>query len=161
MSMKERPTGKYMSVDSENLHAYSSALLQARAYRVLHTTLTKTLVRFGITIAQWKLLGLLYDYGVLTLVELSWLLSVEPPLVTGLIGKLEKKQLVRRMVHPQDKRAKIITATKKGRVLILEIEPFVKKSMGKLLQGISRGELIVYIRVLKTIVANADDVNIL
>ncbi len=144
-----------LKIDPKGLNAYSTGLLQGKAYRALNISLTKVLFPHDLSIPEWKLLGQLYDHGELRLADLSDRLNVEPPLVTSLIDRLEKKEFVNRIAHLHDKRAKIITITSKGKSILPQIEPEVKKAMGILLLGVTRDELLSYIKVLQTIVNNS------
>jgi DNA-binding MarR family transcriptional regulator len=152
--MKQR-IEEVLKIDPTQLNAYSTGLLQGKAYRVLNSALTKALVAYDLNIPEWKLLGQLYDHGTMKLAKLADRLNVEPPLVTSLVDTLEKKELVTRTNDPKDKRAKLIKSTKKGNSLIPQVEPLVKAAMGKLLIGISREQLHMYITVLQTIVNNS------
>ncbi|MFF7727475.1 MarR family winged helix-turn-helix transcriptional regulator [Streptomyces sp. NPDC008001] len=53
--------------------------------------------------------------------ELAAVLCCEPPNVTYVIDKLEKRGLVVREPHPQDRRAKQLVLTEAGRELRLEL----------------------------------------
>ncbi|MCQ8768760.1 MarR family winged helix-turn-helix transcriptional regulator [Streptomyces telluris] len=53
--------------------------------------------------------------------ELAAILSCEPPNVTYVVDKLEKRGLVVREPHPQDRRAKRLVLTDAGRELRLEL----------------------------------------
>ena len=144
-----------LKINMNNLNAYSTGLLQGKAYRALNTSLTKALLSYDITIPEWKLIGQLQDHGTMRLADLAERLNVEAPLVTALIDALERKNFVKRTNHPNDKRAKIITITKKGCDLVLAIEPHVKAAMNELLNGVPREKVLIYLEVLQTIVNNA------
>ena len=51
----------------------------------------------------------------LTLRGLAERLSADPPYVTLMVDDLEKRGLVRRMPHPEDRRAKLVELTATGR----------------------------------------------
>ncbi len=148
---------KKLHIDLAQLNAYSSGLLQGKAYSRLHTRLTRSLLPFNISIPEWKLLGQLYEHGNVKLNELAELLSYDPPMVTKLAKMLDKKALVKRQQDPKDERAKIITITKEGSSVIEQSELVVKKTMAQILQGISREELTTYMKVLITIVNNTQE----
>lgn len=143
-----------LRITEEKLNAYSAGLLQGKAYRTLNAHLAKALFPFDLSIPEWKLLGQLYDHGNFRLADLAERLNVEPPLVTTLIDSLEKKKLVTRTQDETDKRVKVIALTAKGKKQINIVEPAVKKKIAYLLKGISKTELLTYVKVLKTIVDN-------
>lgn len=146
---------KKLNIDYSRLHAYSTGLLQGKAYRALQFHLTKALFPFDISIPEWKLLGQLCDHGPMKLIDLAEILDVKAPLVTRLSSQLEKKGLVRRENDPGDKRIKIIYLLLPGKRMLPVIEKRVKAKMERLLLGTSRPELLTYVRVLARIVDNS------
>lgn len=143
-----------LNIDPMHLNAYSTGLLQGKAYNRLHSQLTRTLVPFDLSIPEWKLLGQLYENDKIKLSALADLLSYDPPMVTKLAKLLEKKGYVTRTSDNKDERVKTITITPSGKKLIIKIEPVAKKAIGVMFVGISRKELLTYIKVLGTIVNN-------
>lgn len=146
-----------LQINPTQLNAYSSGLLQGKAYSRLHRYLTNTLLPYNVSVPEWKLLGQLFENHKIKLNELADLLSYDPPMVTKLVKRLEKKELVKREQDPSDERAKIITITQEGSKLIKELEPKVKITMAQILKGISKEELTTYIKVLITIVNNTQE----
>lgn len=143
-----------MSKDSNERKAYNSGLVQGKAYRVLTAHISTVLLPYNLSIPEWKLLGQLADHGTVKLAKLAELLGVEAPLVTSLVDSLEKKGLVKRTNHTQDKRAKLLEGTKKAYTMLDDIEPKMKAKIRLLLHGTTDEELNTYIRVLNTIVEN-------
>ncbi len=150
------PIEKVLRIDPTQLRGYSTGLLQGKAYNKMNSHLTRTLLPFELSIPEWKLLGQLHEHGNIKLNELAELLSYDPPMVTKLAKSLEKKSLVKRNHDPRDERAKIIAITPQGNTVIEQIEPEVKKTMWKLLSGVTREELLIYIKVLTSIVNNSN-----
>lgn len=58
----------------------------------------------------------------LTMGELANILVVDPPNLTALVDDLERRGLVKRHVHPSDRRAKLVTATRSGIALAARAE---------------------------------------
>jgi DNA-binding MarR family transcriptional regulator len=145
-----------LNIDLIRLTAYGTGLLQGKAYSRLNDKLTQSLLPFGISIPEWKLLGQLHEHGKMRLAELADKLSYDPPMVTKLAKKLEKKGLSKRVADAKDERAKVISITVKGDTLVKNIEPEVKKAMRSILKGITPDELRSYLKVLSTIVQNTN-----
>ncbi len=152
--MKNEPIEKILNINPSQLNAYSTGLLQGKAYSRLHVELTQVLVPYNVSIPEWKLLGQLYDHGKIRLAELAEYLSYDPPMVTKLAKLLEKKGLLQRLQDPNDERAKIVSITKSGNDLVKEIEPVAKKKLAQILNGVTREELLIYLKVLTVIVNN-------
>lgn len=141
----------------EPIQTYTTGLLQGIAYSRLHTRLTRALLPFGVSIPEWKLLGQVHENNEVKLSELAGMLSYDPPMVTKLVKQLEKKKMVKRRQDKRDERAKIISNTTLGNTVLLEAEPEVKKAMHLILQGITKDELLIYVKVLTAIVKNTEE----
>ncbi len=155
--MKDILAGEKLNIDPTNLHAYSTGLLQGKAYSRLHAVLTQFLVPYNVSIPEWKLLGQLHEHGKIRLAELAEFLSYDPPMVTKLAKLLEKKGLLLRLQDPHDERAKIVSITKSGQELVKQIEPHAKKALWSILNGVTKEELMTYLKVLTVIVNNTED----
>lgn len=141
----------------KNLTTYKTGLLQAKAYRILKQRTQQTLEPYGISSLDWALLGVLSEHGDgFKLIELASLLGVEASFATVMIDVLEKKKLVHRAQSLKDKRAKIITLSKKGHALVPVIEKDLRENMKDLLRGTSLPSIHGYMSVLNTIVRNAE-----
>lgn len=77
------------------------------------------IAEFDLTLTQAKALEELGDPT--TARELAVVLGCEPPNVTYIMDKLEKRGLVVREPHPQDRRAKRLVLTEAGRELRLKL----------------------------------------
>ncbi|CAN5145274.1 hypothetical protein BH09PAT1_BH09PAT1_8890 [soil metagenome] len=155
--MKNKSFIDTLDLSSGQLNAYSTGLLQGTAYNRLMARLTSALTPFSLSVPEWKLLGQLYDNSEIRLSELAGLLSYDPPMVTKIVKSLEKKSLVKRTQDVKDERAKMLTINPKGISLIKEIEPEVKGALRDVLKGVSRDELMIYLKVLMLIVKNTDE----
>jgi len=155
MYRRKLPIRELLSIEETSLNAYSTSLLQGKAYRALSRHLTQALFPHKLSIPEWKLLGQLYEKGEMRLAELADLLEVRPPLVTKLVDGLEARGLLRRIPDPEDSRARLISATAEGRGIIPKAEKDVKRAMAVLLKDVSREDLLKYLRVLAKIIDNA------
>lgn len=145
-----------LNIDLFKLTSYGTGLLQGKAYSRLNERLTASLIPFNVSIPEWKLLGQLHEHGKMRLAELAEKLSYDPPMVTKLAKKLEKKGLTKRIADSKDERAKVISITQKGDQIVKNAEPEVRKAMKATLKGVTPDELRTYIKVLTLIVKNTD-----
>lgn len=101
----------------ESLFALSSAL---RAVRVLASRVEARLQEFGLNWPRFEALVMLRyaEGGSLLLGQLSDRLLVHPTSITNTVDKLEAEGLVRRVPHPQDRRAVLAEITEKGHELM-------------------------------------------
>lgn len=153
--MNKNPILELLNIDLIQLKAYSTGLLQGKAYNALQDALSRALSSYNISIPEWKLLGQLHEHGKMRLAVLAEYLSYDPPMVTKLAKNLEKKGLIQRSADSTDERAKVISITPNGNKIVKKTEPEVKKLMARLLKGITPDELRTYIKVLSLIVNNS------
>lgn len=74
------------------------------------------LTPYDLTGSQFKILMLLYrsPVGSVRQADIEAKFSMTNPTVTGLVQKLEAKQLVRRIPHPDDRRSKVLVPTERA-----------------------------------------------
>ncbi len=88
----------------------------------------------GLTAAQSGVLRTIANYGAASSAELSRRLFVTPSNITGVIDRLEKKGLVKRIAKQGDRRISLITLTEEGAVLSRSLPDPIEK---KLISGLS------------------------
>ena len=91
----------------------------------------------------------------LTFVELSRRLLVTAGNLTGIVDRLHAEGLVRRAVHPADRRAFRLTLTPKGRRLVRRAQGRHHRVLTALLAGVPDRELRVLRRLLDRLRASA------
>ncbi len=85
-----------------------------RLYRAVYLESSKMSRQFGLTAPQSGVLRTLAKNGPLSSAELSRKLHVTPSNITGVIDRLEKKGVVKRVRQETDRRLSLITLEKKG-----------------------------------------------
>ena len=91
----------------------------------------------------------------LTFVELSRRLLVTAGNLTGIVDRLHAEGLVRRAVHPADRRAFRLTVTPKGRRLVRRAQGHHHRALTALLAGVADRDLRVLRRLLDRLRASA------
>ncbi len=142
------------------LPTYKSTLLQVKAQRIIRTHIVKLLSTFDLSLSEWIILGNLHERGGVRLADIANLLSVEAPLVTSLVVKLQKRGYLEHKIDPFDKRAKLIALTKKAKTLVPKVEREMKKELRFATGFINEKEYAVYLQVLEAIVAKFPDVKV-
>jgi len=106
-----------------------------------------------LAVSTW--LRLLHGYALiererdgLTFVELSRRLLVTAGNLTGIVDRLHAEGLVRRAVHPADRRAFRLTLTPKGRRLVRRAQGRHHRALTALLAGVPDRDLRVLRRLL-------------
>ena len=72
--------------------------------------------------------------------------------IGDVVGRLEGKGLVKRLVSPNDRRAKVLHITAAGRRLLAQIEPGVEAAQERILAPLPRAERAPFMRALKHLV---------
>jgi len=83
--------------------------------------------------------------------DLGELLLVSRANITGLIDHLEDKGYVKRLVDPQDRRARHARITQKGEALLDEFMPVHYRNLKGLLRGLSEDERETLVGLLKKV----------
>lgn len=144
--------------EANQLTTYKIGLLQAKAYRLLKQKTSSLLEKYNISAIEWALLGLLFDQKEgYKLIEIADLLGVEAPFVTVMIDSLEHRRLVKRTTSNQDKRAKRVVLTAQGVTKVPQIESAIRAEMKDTLHGLTAPELMMHLKVLRTMVKNLSE----
>ncbi len=136
----------------ERVEAHELLLLQAMSYRVTKEKFSALLKSHNLTLADWFLLGLLYNATEGSRSSyISEKLGVEPPFVTELIQKLLKAHLVSVGQDATDKRAKLIKLTPKGHRLIETLTRDCQPALAPILSRCSNADIQAYVRVMRSL----------
>jgi DNA-binding MarR family transcriptional regulator len=97
-----------------------------RTFGLLERVMQPYFARFGISGAQWGVLRTLHraeeaGRSGLRLSELGEQLLIRPPSVTGVVDRLQRAGLVRRVNVASDLRARLVLLTPKGRELLEKV----------------------------------------
>lgn len=107
-----------------------------------------------LTAAQWRALAQLKRSGEVNQVELANLLESEPMTVCRLVERMEAANLVKRVPHPSDRRAKLVRLTDKSRAILDDIRVIANDVYEEALRGLSDGERVALVSSLKRMNAN-------
>jgi DNA-binding MarR family transcriptional regulator len=106
----------------------------------------------GVTGPQRLVIRLIGHYGRATPGDLADVLHVHPSSLTGVLRRLERGQLIRRVADPEDGRRAILTLTHRGQVLNDQALGTVESSVRRTLRRVSDGDAAVARKVLATLV---------
>lgn len=132
--------------------------LAARAWRdmrtlvlELHDRRQRASTAVGLSFVRIKALGLLAREP-MSMRALAHRLAVDPPYVTLIAGDLERRGLLRRGVHPTDRRVKLLTITAAGRALQARAQTVIDDPPPALL-ALAREDLAQFAALLDALVA--------
>ena len=101
---------------------------------------SRILTEAGLTLPQYALLNQLLDTGPVPMTGLAVKLHITKPAVTHLVDRLEKKQCLRRLPHPKDRRVSLLAIQPKGEKIVREMQTFILNFLLKTLDRFSTGE---------------------
>ena len=142
-----------MKNQSPLLSTYSAGILQSKAYRSLTNFMNDYLQPHGLSLSEWKLLGLLDEHKHLAPSEIAETIGIKLPVATRLLGQMDGKGLLSRASARSDKRMVKVTITPKGKKLAKDLEASLRQAMGEFLGDINRQDLNTYLKVLDKLAA--------
>lgn len=131
-------------------------ILSGKISGSINRTVLKAFAQEGIDITteQWTVLSCLWDKDKIIQQVICDLTQKDKPSVTRLIDNLEKKNLVRRVSDPSDRRNNLILLTPRGIALKQKTTEVVHSIVNHALEGIPDNELIRAKEVLLRIMHN-------
>lgn len=99
----------------------SLGFLLAKSYQRGFALFKKPLEKYNLTPKQFSLLAFLWKQDGLSQVQLSEKCQIDRTTVGGLLDRLETQGYVKRLPHPEDRRAYLISLTDTGKALQEEL----------------------------------------
>lgn len=145
-----------MKKDLSEISTYELGVLQSTAHRLTLKIKSDYLAVYGLTPAQWYLLGHIYDAGEdgIRLNDLRKTLDSSMPFITTTVNYLEAKGFIHKTSKTEDSRVKIARVNPKHIPMIEEIEEGLRNLLRSELYGrdhITREELAAYASVIMKI----------
>src|SRR5262245_22416706 len=121
---------------------------------VLGDMMDRRLAEHGLTPARAEVIWLLHRGGPRTQREMSQELKCSPRNVTGLVDALEGSGLVTRNAHPTDRRATLVSLTRRGRTLVTQWNRDRDRGVAHLIGDTSGAERAIVVSVLDRVLVN-------
>jgi DNA-binding MarR family transcriptional regulator len=114
----------------------------------------------GLTLATSHILAIIDSAGrPLSPHTLSRQLVVSRASVTGLLDALEKRSLIRRRPHPEDRRMLLIELTEEARTVLAAFRPLIHQEELRLMSCLSEREQRQLLRLLGRVQARLDELD--
>lgn len=111
--------------------------------------------RFGLRIAEWRVMAVLGDSGSLTQRDLTAATVMDKVAVNRAVKVLEERGLVARVPNPGDGRSHLLALTGEGRGIHGEVMPLARATEADLLAGLAPDEEAMLRRLLARLRARA------
>jgi DNA-binding MarR family transcriptional regulator len=120
--------------------------------RAIIRAMTESAAEEDVTLQQFSVLGVLSRIGPVPMRKLSEELRVTPPNITGVVDRLERKELVKRETSPRDRRTKQIRLTAKGAGLYERVRKGYSEALQESLEALTSEEQEILAKLLKKLV---------
>lgn len=127
----------------------SIGFLLAKAYQRACALYKEKFDNYELTPQQFGLLRFLWEEDGITQVELSTRSQIDRTTIGGLIDRLELSGLLKRLPHPEDRRAYRISLTAAGRNLEAELSPLGEELHRAILEPLTPAEVQALLAILQ------------
>lgn len=103
--------------------------------------LNQALIEKGITVQQWAVIQQTHQNEQITAKELAYALDMDNPTVSGIVHRLEKKDLLFKKPNPSDKRSSLLLLTKTGNNILHECQTISDRILEQYTSALSQSEL--------------------
>ena len=108
----------------------------------------------GLSVPKMRALAALAAKETLTVNELAVFAVAEQSTMSRTVDQMERDGLIRRDVHPEDSRARVVTLTEAGQKAYAAVWPIMRKAEAALLDGLEPGETEVLREILNRVLRN-------
>ena len=109
---------------------------------------------YGITEQQWRVLRVLWEHESMPLLELADITLILPPSLVGIIDRLSRVEMVKRVRSKTDRRVVFIEITAKGKALKENVSPRVDAIYARLENSIDAELWAKMLEGMNTIIAS-------
>ena len=134
-----------------------SGVLFTKAHKLVRIRVYEVLEKHNFNPTYWSILGATTQSSEgIRLTNVAAMLGVKAPVVTTEAQELINRDLIRRIPHHTDGRAKLLVITPKGKALAKAIEAELNTEVGRLLKGLTVDEIATFQKILQTIIGNSE-----
>lgn len=143
--------------DGEHGRSRQLWLVLSRAFEALREHASRDVARHGLSLSEYRVLEILRSGGPSRPGDLRREVPVSSGGVTYLVDRLEERRLVARAPHPDDRRARLVALTERGRGLIERIRPQHAAALEYATSGLDATGKRRALELLRELAATADD----
>ncbi|HEX03763.1 MAG TPA: MarR family transcriptional regulator [Bacteroidetes bacterium] len=125
-----------------------------RLRTAIQTLLDQHVSELGVSASEALLMTVLSFQGSSSLVEIAGIMGLTHPSVLRTIDSLEKRNLVKRTPHPNDRRIKLVTFTDEGRALEEKINQMLYEVNQIAVKGMNEEELDQFFSLIHRAIVN-------
>lgn len=121
---------------------------------ILENKMNKEFEKMDLTASQTHILIYLFHHQLVNQRDIEYKFNLSNPTVNGILNRLEKKDLIKRIVSEKDARFKEIHLTDKSYELEKKMKKSCKEMEKQILDGIDKEELDRFYKILDKILNN-------
>lgn len=151
--------------DLNTLQPASQEMISRTFFRIyqcdnmINKRVTKVLDQYGITSQQWATLGALSGPQAndgITVGALSQFLKVSRQNLSGVLTRLEKRNLIGKTTASSDTRTRLVRLTSEGKEIWRKMEPTVHNYFNELLEDVSFDDNVAFLNRLNHLLAKLE-----
>lgn len=127
-------------------------------YHRVHRLVNESMTEEGVSLARSKFLFFLSKLGPCRSTDIACALNFAPRTVTEAIDGLERDRLVMRKPDPEDRRAKIVSITETGRIVLEAAEHPRKQLLEEIFSALDDEELDALYGIVGKLVDRTDEI---
>lgn len=142
-------------MDKKNLQQHEEEIslklfvVLSRALQSVKKRIEEDIKTLGLNPTEFAVLELIYNKGEQPIQKIGEKVLIASSSITYVVDKLEKKDLLKRVPCPTDRRIIYASITEKGKELMDEVFPQHKKAINEILSGVNLEEKELLIEKLK------------
>lgn len=125
--------------------------LLTTAQHAVFQHLSMKLSDYDITPSQYGVLSCLWQKEYATPKQISETLCLETSTISGVLDRMQKKNLIDRVINQEDRREVRIYSTKKGKLLQEPIQEIIEEVNKEVLKGFTENEVMILKDMLRSI----------
>lgn len=142
---------KFNGIEDRDPPEYHLAILNQRIREMMNIVVRP----FDLKLVEWRILQSLYQLETLTINELSEMAVIERTVTSRIVDRLANRELVRKNVLPQDRRAMQVVLTSQGKQLVSACDKEVSEARRHLFSGMEQADLVKFNAMLVLMQQNA------
>lgn len=120
-----------------------------RTLDAIKKSVERDIRNYGLNTTEFAVLEFIYNKGDQPIQKIGEKVLIASSSITYVVDKLEKKNFLRRIPSPEDRRITFASITEEGRAFMDEIFPCHRETMAKIMGGLPESEKEVLLHQLK------------
>jgi DNA-binding MarR family transcriptional regulator len=130
--------------------------LSSVARRVASACADVYFTEFGISVSEWRLMAQIGRFGSISAKDIAEIISMDRVAISRAAAKCLAEGLIREDTHPQDRRSKVLSFTRKGAALYKTIIPRACELANTIEAGLSKAEAKMFRSLLDKVEISID-----